>query len=200
MVANPVHETLRFRKVIRAPRRFVYAWCTDFREDDDRLTNDLYHYRARILLHEPARVVRVITLPGPDRNRNTDVEVISLFPPDRWRLRKMSVTDDEIGSYRLDRLGARSTRLRMVFRRVWKAGRAPDRARYRELFNRVWDRYVAEIESEYRRSGDRAISAARRSPRARRRRARPPITRGAGVGPRGPRRSGTRSRTPVRGR
>lgn len=148
-------QTFRFRKLVHVPLPFVFRWCTDYREDDDRLTDSIYHYRAQILLREPARVVRLITVPGRDRNRSIDVEVITLRPPDRWRLDKMSISDDETGSYRLTRHGRMVTSIDMRFRKEWKAGRVPDRKRHRALFNRVWDRYVEFIEADYRRHLDR---------------------------------------------
>jgi hypothetical protein len=118
--------------------------------DDSRITDDIYRYRATIVLREPHRVVRIITSPGRDRNRNTDVEIISIRPPDSWRLEKLSWTDDETGTYRLLRLGPRVTSLEIVLRRRWKVTRVPDRAAYRALFERVWDRYVSTIESEFK--------------------------------------------------
>ncbi len=145
------HRTLRFQKLIHAPLPFVYAWCTDYREDDDRITDSIYHYRAKIVLREPQRVVRVITVPGRDRNRNTEVELIHLQPPNRWRLEKSSVTDDKSGSYRLTALGPTLTRLDMQFRERWQIRRPVDRRRYRTLFNRVWNRYVEVMEAEFQR-------------------------------------------------
>jgi hypothetical protein len=143
-------QTLHFSKLIRAPLTFVYRWCTDYREDDDRITNSIYHYRARIALREPKRVVRVITVPARDRRRSTDVEIIQLHYPDRWHLTKLSATDDETGNYRLTSRGRRLTLLEMRFRRTWKLGQPPSTDRYRALFNRVWDRYVEVMEAEYR--------------------------------------------------
>jgi hypothetical protein len=147
---RPIYQTYRFRKLVHAPLPFVFRWCTDYREDDDRITDSIYQYRANILLKEPARIVRVITVAGKDRNRSTDVEIISLLPPDRWRLEKFSVTDDESGSYRLTRQGRALTSLEMRFRRIWKVGRLPDQERYLALFNQVWDRYVEIMEADYR--------------------------------------------------
>ena len=152
----PRYRTLRFHKLVRAPLPFVYRWCTDYRDDDDRLTNDLYHYEARVVLREPERVVRIIVVPGRDRNRHTDVEIISLLPPDRWRMTKLSVTDDESASYRLHPEGPELTRLDMRFRETWKSTAVPDRRRYRALFHEVWDRYVQTMEAEYRRRPARA--------------------------------------------
>jgi hypothetical protein len=145
------HLTYRFRKLVHAPLPFVYAWCTDYREDDDRITDSIYQYRAKIVLRETDRIVRIITVPGSDRNRSTDIEIISLRPPDRWRLDKLSVTDDETGSYRLTRRGTALTYLDMRFHRKWKTARMPNQARYRALFNQVWDRYVEVIERDYHR-------------------------------------------------
>lgn len=146
-------RTLRFCKLIHAPLSFVYAWCTDYREDDDRITNSIYHYRARIVLRESTRIVRIIVVPGRDRNRSTDVELISLMPPNRWHLKKLSVTDDKTGEYRLLRKGPRLTALEMRFREKWKTRTVPDRKKYRALFDHVWDRYVETMESEYRNRG-----------------------------------------------
>ena len=114
------------------------------------MTRSIYHYRAKIVLRERTRIVRIITVPGSDRNRSTDVEIISLFPPDRWKLDKLSVTDDETGTYRLTRRGRDHTGLEMRFRRKWKAGYLPNQDRYRALFSRVWDRYVEIMEQEFR--------------------------------------------------
>lgn len=149
----PVRRTLQFHQTVDAPLSFVYRWCTDYRDDDDRITDDLYHYSARILLREPRRIVREVVVPGRDRNRATEIEVIRLAPPDRWSLAKFSVTDDKTGRYRLLALGPGRTRIEMAFRERWKSGRPPSRARYRALFQRVWGRYVREIERAYRRRG-----------------------------------------------
>ncbi|MGI0130529.1 MAG: hypothetical protein ACREDE_04375 [Thermoplasmata archaeon] len=145
------YRTLRFRKSFRAPLSFVYRWCTDYRDDDDRITDDIYPYRAKVILREPDRVVRVISVPGTDRNRNTDVEIISMRPQDRWHLVKLSVSDDETGDYRLTRKGPELTGLEMRFRSKWKVRRLPDANRYRALFHRAWDRYVEVVEAQYAR-------------------------------------------------
>lgn len=146
-----IRRTMRFHWDVAAPLPFVFRWCTDYREDDDRITDDIYHYTARILLREPTRIVREVVVPGRDRNRCTEVEVIRLAPPDRWTLTKLSVTDDQTGRYRLVALGPRRTRIELSFRESWKGRAPPSRARYRARFERVWDRYVATIEREYRR-------------------------------------------------
>lgn len=143
----------RFRKLIRAPLPFVFRWCTDYREDDSRITDSIYHYQARIAFREPGRIVRIISLPGRNRNRNTDVEIITLRPPNRWHLTKYSVTNDEAGDYWLTLRGPRLTLLEMRFRQKWKIGRLPDRKRYELLFNKVWDRYVDTIEIAFLRGG-----------------------------------------------
>jgi hypothetical protein len=152
-------QTLRFSKRIGAPLDFVYRWCTDYRDDDNRITESIYHYRAKVVLRERDRVVRLIKVPGKDPNRCTDLEIIRLRPPNRWSLTKLSWTDDEVGTYRLTEREPRSTLLEMRFRRTWKAGRPPNPDHYRALFNRVWDRYVEVIETEYVRRLNRRAPA-----------------------------------------
>jgi hypothetical protein len=156
---TPTVQLLHFRKQIRAPLRFVYRWCTDFRNDDDRITDSIYSYKAKVVLREASRTVRVITVPGKDPNRCTDVEIIALRPPIGWDLTKLSWTDDEIGHYHLTASSANSTLLEMRFRRTWKADRSPSLSRYKALFNEVWDRYVEVIESEWRRRSSRLFPA-----------------------------------------
>ncbi len=147
------YRTLRFNKLIHAPLPFVFRWCTDYRDDDDRITDSIYHYRSEIVLREPDRIVRIITVPGTDRNRSTDVEIITLRPPNRWHLEKFSFSDDESGDYSLTRQGPNLTSLEMRFRKKWKVRSPPDPKRYRALFNRVWDRYVDVIQEEFARRG-----------------------------------------------
>jgi hypothetical protein len=154
---------LRFRKTIRAPLAFVFRWCTDYRDDDDRLTDDIYQYRTQILLREPTRIVRVVTGPGAARDRSTEVETITLRPPDQWQAVMFSADEDRNGRYRLRREAPRLTSLEMRFTQSWKVTPS-NRARYERLFNRVWDRYVETIEREFdakirgtaRRAGSRA--------------------------------------------
>jgi hypothetical protein len=150
--SRPRYRTTRYRKLIHAPLPFVYRWCTDYRNDDDRLTNSIYQYRSNVVLRERDRVIRIVTVPGRNRNRSTDVEIVSLHPPDRWHLDKFSVSDDEKGEYRLIRKRPQLTVLEMRFRSKWKVSRPPDPKRYRILFNRVWDRYVELIEKEFARA------------------------------------------------
>jgi hypothetical protein len=138
----------RYRRTIRAPLSFVYRWCTDYREDDDRLTDDLYQYRAEILLREPRRVVRVIRAPVPRSRDDVELEIIELQPPDHWKAVMVSLAQDRRGVYRLRRLDRGRTAIEIRFTERWKSTPS-DRGEYGALFDRVWDRYVARIESEY---------------------------------------------------
>jgi len=105
--------------------------------------------------------VRIITVPGKDSNRCTDVEIVRLSPPNRWNLTKLSWTDDEVGRYLLTARGPQRTLLEMRFRRVWKTGHQPDVSRYRSLFNQAWDRYVEVMEKEYHQRANLRRPAAR---------------------------------------
>ncbi|MCI4362995.1 MAG: hypothetical protein L3K13_01635 [Thermoplasmata archaeon] len=128
---------------------FVYRWCTDFRTDDHRLTDSIYHYRAEVVRLGPRRLLRIITLPGEEFASGTEVELIRLGPPDRWRLDLVSAALDETGSYRLRRLGPRRTRIEMRFEKQWRLRRVPGERQYGTLFRRVWDLYAVTIERAY---------------------------------------------------
>lgn len=137
---------LHVSKVINAPIRFVYSWCTDYRESDTKLTGS--KAKRRILLKTEHRVIYVSSYRSGGKSRNA-VNVVTLYPPRAWHLDFIGDDDDEVGDYVLTRLGPQKTRLDMTFEEHYKTRRAPTKAQDLKHTNEVWDKYVPALENDY---------------------------------------------------
>jgi len=142
-------RTIHVSKIINAPVRFVYNWCTDFREDDNKLSGS--KTRRIILQKTKRRVVYISAFKWTGRSRY-GVQIVTLRPPNRWHLDYFGEEADEIGDYRLTKLGARRTRLDMTFKEEYKISGAPTRKEETKQTSGVWGRYVAALERDYARS------------------------------------------------
>jgi len=132
--------------MINAPLKFVYNWCVDFREDDPKIWGS--KTRRVILQKAKGRVIYMSTL----RRRGTatsSVRIVTLKPLNAWHLDLVGQENDEIGDYRLTRLGPRKTRLDITFRVKYKIANAPTKEKDTEQTNEVWDKYVAALERDY---------------------------------------------------
>lgn len=136
-------------KIIHAPLRFVYGWCTDYRESDPQITGS--KSKRRILMRTKRRVIYVMSYPSRGKIR-TGVDVVTLHPPSAWHLDFMGDEDDETGDYVLTSLGARKTRLDMTFKEQYRIGNAPSKAQDVKHTREMWDKYAAALEKDYGRS------------------------------------------------
>jgi len=139
-------HALHVSKTIMAPLRFVYDWCTDYRESDPKITGS--KSKRKILLKNKSRVVYVVNYRSRGKSRSA-VDVVTLYPPKGWHLDFTGDEDDEIGDYVLTSLGPRKTRLDMKFKEHYKINRAPTQAQDVKAIHEVWDKYVAALERDY---------------------------------------------------
>jgi hypothetical protein len=135
-------------KVIKAPLPFVYKWCTDFREDDNKITGS--KNRRKILQQTLKRVVYVTTYFPKTGEPKIGVNLVTLRPPNSWHLEFIGEEDDEEGDYRLTRLAAKKTRLDMRFSEKYKVRHAPTQAEDMKHTEEIWDKYAARLEKDYR--------------------------------------------------
>jgi hypothetical protein len=138
--------TIHVSKIINAPLRFVFNWCTDFSEDDNKITGS--KTRRIILQKTKQRAVYISAYRSSGRSRY-GVNIVTLRPPRAWHLDYAGQEDDEIGDYRLTRLGPRRTRLDMTFRERYKITDAPTREENMKGTSEMWDLYVAVLERDY---------------------------------------------------
>ncbi len=133
-------------KVINAPLRFVYDWCTDYREDDNQITGS--KTQRKILQKTKRRAIYVSTYER-DGKTKIGVNIVKLMPPKAWYLEYVGEEEDETGWYKLTRLGPHKTRLQMKFTEKYKINNTPTKEEDRNHTDQLWDKYVARLETEY---------------------------------------------------
>ena len=139
----------RVSRVFNAPLRYVYEWCTDYRETDPKITGST---RQRIILEKTKkRAIYVQLYDGADGKRKVCLDIVTLKPPNSWHLDFFGEEDDETGEYRLTSLGKEKTRLDMTFREKWKKiARIPTIEEQVRSSNKVWEKYAVALEQDYR--------------------------------------------------
>jgi len=140
-------QTIKVTKTINAPLRYVFNWCTDFREDDPALTNS--KGIRKILEKTKKRVVYAQLDPQEDGSQKIGVDYVTLKPPNSWHLEYFGEDDNEIGDYKLTSLGKSKTKLIMVFKESWKLEKVPTIEEQIESTSRSWDQFVAALERDY---------------------------------------------------
>lgn len=141
-----INRTCRFSKVINAPLRFVYDWCTDYREDDYKITGA----KSRRLIIEKTKQRTVYITQQRGAKTGTAVNIVTLHPPNRWHLDSVGDQRNEIGEYHLKKLSPRSTRLDMVFKINWKIPPCPTRSEFMRHLNESWEKYATTLVKDYK--------------------------------------------------
>jgi hypothetical protein len=141
-----VSYTIHVSKTINAPLRFVYNWCTDFREDDNKITGSK---TRRIMLQKTRQRVVYLSIYRSSGRSWYGANIVTLRPPKTWHLDYAGEEADEIGDYRLTKVGPGKTRLDMRFREKYKIRNAPTRQEDTNQTGEMWDRYVAALERDY---------------------------------------------------
>jgi hypothetical protein len=140
--------SLTLSKIFNAPVKFVYDWCTDFREDDYKITGE----KKKISILEKTRnryIISVRTLNGKSLNA---AKVVTLKPPNAWHLDWIGDEDDEFADYKLSKVGKRKTQLSVTFRVRNKMEIAANKVQWTKHANAVWDKYARQLERDYTRS------------------------------------------------
>jgi len=103
--------TYRLSQTFNAPKEFVFDWCTDFREDDYKMTGSTA--RRRFLERTKDRIIWVVNYRQGKRSME-GVRAVWLKPKDSWHFDTCG-DGREIGDYQLKELKGGKTRLDMVF-------------------------------------------------------------------------------------
>ena len=135
----------QFSKIIEAPLSFVYDWCTDYREDDPKITGA----KLRRLIIEKKKDRAVFVNQHKSAKAGTVINVVTLRPPDGWHLHLISEKRDGTGEYHLSKLGPRRTKLRIYLRFKWKTAQSPTRIEFQQHLKSMWDKYAAALERDY---------------------------------------------------
>jgi hypothetical protein len=136
-------------KTFNAPLQFVFAWCTDFREDDPKMNgeNRLRH----IIERTKERVIWSVSYKEKGEDHQ-GVRVVWLSPPNSWH---MDTCGDmrRRGDYILKPLGKNKTRLDIAFVETWdkKTDVEPPEKWERDIGG-MWDAFGRFLEKDFRES------------------------------------------------
>jgi hypothetical protein len=143
--------TVRISKVVHAPLRYVYEWCTDYRPDDWRIRRKgTIKPKYRVLRVSPHRVIRVRLASRGSVDPDIAVDVVRLDPPADWHTDQIDETDRMAIDYHLVKLGPRSTRLELLVTERWVTREFPARPELRRRVSATWDHLSDAIEERYR--------------------------------------------------
>jgi hypothetical protein len=140
-------DSYKVSKIINAPLSYVFRWCTDFREDDPKITGS--KSQRRILSKTKKQVIYAQLYNDEKGKERVAVDIVTLKPPKSWHLDYYGEEDDETGEYKLTSLGKNRTRLDMLFKEKWKIPSPPTKAWQIEHTSEIWDKYVAALERDY---------------------------------------------------
>lgn len=142
-------ETYKLSKTFAAPLDFVYAWCTDYREDDAKMLGS----KLRRAFHEKTKERVIWTITGKDLPAGIDpVRVVWLRPPNAWHL---ETCGDEVlvGDYKLTAVGKGRTRLDMTFTQTHSSKKeVRDKKTFVHGTLDHWNHYARFLERDYKRS------------------------------------------------
>jgi hypothetical protein len=148
-LARAIVRTYRISKTFNAPLRFVYSWCTDYREDDMKMIGS----RKRRHILERTRKMIIWRVEGKEVKSEFDpIRAVWLRPPDSWHL-ECCGDETEVGEYKLVPLGKEKARLDMTFRTTYYDQRKVVSTKsYLRDARAHWDGYGRNLERDYRRS------------------------------------------------
>jgi hypothetical protein len=141
-------HTATISKIIDAPLRYVYDWCTDFRSDDAKREGS--EIRHRVVKVSPERLVRVKVGRHGARTPTTNVEVVRLSPPNAWHKDTIGEEDLDSMDYKLTALGPNKTRFSLVMVERWMVPKFPKKADWVQGSSKYWDGLVRAIEERFR--------------------------------------------------
>jgi hypothetical protein len=142
--------TVRVSLLIRAPSRYVYDWCTDYRGDDGRFSSRRPRPSFRVIRLSPRRVLRIRVARGSGRESAIAVDLVRLNPPHSWHLDQIDETDRQSLDYRVSSAGRARTRLQLLVTERWVTPEFPTREELRARVGKTWARFAAAIEADYR--------------------------------------------------
>jgi hypothetical protein len=139
-------ETYKVSKTFRAPLDYVFRWCTDFREDDGKMTGSK---AKRIFLERSAKRIVWISEFKEKGKAKEGVRVVWLQPPNSWTLDTCG-DQREIGEYNLTQKGKNKTRLDMKFQIGFESkDEVEDKKKWEKEVTEEWEIFGRHLENDY---------------------------------------------------
>lgn len=141
-------HTGTFAKIVNAPLRYVYDWCTDYRPDDGKFSGS--KPGVHVLRLSPRRLVRIRVANTGAEDPIVAVELVRLSPPNAWHKDTIDAIDLDSIDYKLTALGPKKTRISLVIVERWLVPRYPRKAAWLRSSSNFWDKLVMALEERYR--------------------------------------------------
>jgi hypothetical protein len=142
-------ETYKISKSFKAPLDYVFAWCTDFREDDGKMTGS--KATRAFLERTDKRIVWAVEYKEKGTTKD-GIRAVWLHPPDSWTLDTCG-DHREIGEYRLSSKGKNKTRLDMKFQISFDSkDDIDDKKKWEKEGSEEWDIFRTHLENDYKQS------------------------------------------------
>lgn len=146
---NAVVETHVLSKTFNAPLDFSYAWCTDFREDDWKMTGS--KVRRKFLERTDRKVIWTVAYKEDGRMMD-GIRVVWLNPPNSWHLATCG-DHVEVGDYKLTAVSKNKTHLDMTFHVTYDdPAEAEPQESWEKDAMKNWDAYAKYQERDLRAS------------------------------------------------
>lgn len=152
---NSKKFVISITKNIKAPKDYVYNWCTDFREDDPKITGSS---SKRIILEKKQdRAVYCAVSKDKQGKVHGRAYVVKLRPPNSWFVKAYGNGFDTTGQYKLARNSDNSTRLSITFEQTYYNTDAMPTYHEKKLDSeKSWGKYVSALESDYHHSNQKS--------------------------------------------
>lgn len=136
----------RISKTIHAPLEYVYAWCTDFTDEDPEIIGAPY---TRHVIEKTKK--RAIWIHRYKMNGDTKegVRIVTLSPPQSWHLESVNEELTRTGDYTLRSLGLGNTKLEIVIKTEFKTIKPESARKLKESLSEDWEKYKAALEKDY---------------------------------------------------
>jgi hypothetical protein len=144
-----VKKNYRVSKVFEAPLDFVYSWCTDFREDDNKIIGSP---DGRHIVDKTKKRFVWIRHYKTEGKPMESVRIVKLKPPNLWFLDGVGDEDTIVGKYELTPVGKNRTRLVMNFTVNYRMGKPDSKKKWEGETSDEWDDFKAALEKDFRKS------------------------------------------------
>lgn len=141
---------VRLSLAIRAPSRYVYEWCTDYRTTDSQFSRSGHPSTFRVIRVSPRRVLRLRLNRGRGRDPAIAVDLVRLHPPHSWHLDQIDETDLQSLDYRVAAIGRGRTRLHLLVTERWLTPDHPTEEELRAQVAATWSLFAAALEADFR--------------------------------------------------
>jgi hypothetical protein len=142
-------ETYKVSETFKAPLDYVFGWCTDFRDDDEKMTGS--KTKRTFLERTDKRIVWVVEYKEKGKPKE-GVRVVWLHAPDSWALDTCG-DQREVGEYNLIQKGKNKTRLDMKFQISFDSkDEVEDRKKWEKEVGEEWDIFRRHLEKDYKES------------------------------------------------